>query len=170
MTISIKPTSSGSTIEQDGGTILSVDGSGNLTVPNNITFSGTVTGVSSGEATLSTFVNFNAQSSNAIRASANVSSITDNGAGNFTINFTTAYSDTGYTISAHIGGHTVGYFGATGSGATGGGTNNTGAVFCYITTISTSSVRINTAEGTGNDTYGSGDLGDFEYNFVTIFR
>lgn len=34
MTISIKPTASGSTIEQDGSTILTVDGSGNIT-PNN---------------------------------------------------------------------------------------------------------------------------------------
>jgi len=37
MTISIKPTASGSTIEQDGSTILTVDGSGNLSTPNNIT-------------------------------------------------------------------------------------------------------------------------------------
>ena len=40
MTISIKPTASGSTIEQDGSTILTVDGSGNLTVPNNLTSTG----------------------------------------------------------------------------------------------------------------------------------
>ena len=45
MTISIKPTASGSTIEQDGSTILTVDGSGNLTVPNNMTFSGNVSGL-----------------------------------------------------------------------------------------------------------------------------
>ena len=36
MTISIKPTSSGSTIEQDGGTILTVDGSGNITPSNSL--------------------------------------------------------------------------------------------------------------------------------------
>lgn len=36
MTISIKPTASGSTIEQDGSSILSVDASGNLTVSNEI--------------------------------------------------------------------------------------------------------------------------------------
>lgn len=40
MTISIKPTASGSTIEQDGSTILTVDGSGNLDVTNNLTVSG----------------------------------------------------------------------------------------------------------------------------------
>lgn len=41
MTISIKPTASGSTIEQDGSTILTVDGSGNIDVANNLTVTGT---------------------------------------------------------------------------------------------------------------------------------
>jgi len=36
MTISIKPTASGSTIEQDGSTILTVDGSGNITPSNQM--------------------------------------------------------------------------------------------------------------------------------------
>ena len=36
MTISIKPTSSGSTIEQDGSTILTVDGSGNITPSSDL--------------------------------------------------------------------------------------------------------------------------------------
>ena len=36
MTISIKPTASGSTIEQDGSTILTVDGSGNIIPSNNL--------------------------------------------------------------------------------------------------------------------------------------
>ena len=40
MTISIKPTASGSTIEQDGSTILTVDGSGNIDVSNNLTTGG----------------------------------------------------------------------------------------------------------------------------------
>jgi hypothetical protein len=36
MTISIKPTASGSTIEQDGSTILTVDSSGNITPSNQL--------------------------------------------------------------------------------------------------------------------------------------
>ena len=36
MTIAIKPTASGSTIEQDGSTILTVDGSGNITPSNQM--------------------------------------------------------------------------------------------------------------------------------------
>ena len=42
MTISIKPTASGSTIEQDGSTILTVDGSGNISTAYNLSVSGTV--------------------------------------------------------------------------------------------------------------------------------
>ena len=43
------------------------------------------------------WVNFNGTGTVAIRASGNVSSITDNGVGNYTINFTTALSDIDYT-------------------------------------------------------------------------
>ena len=42
------------------------------------------------------WVNFNGTGTVAIRASGNVSSITDNGAGDYTINFTTAITDVNY--------------------------------------------------------------------------
>ena len=42
MTIAIKPTASGSTIEQNGSTILTVDGSGNISAANNFTATGHV--------------------------------------------------------------------------------------------------------------------------------
>ena len=117
MTISIKPTSSGSTIEQDGGAILSVDGSGNLTVPNNITFSGTVTGVSSySDSDALSLLNasgsapvyacrawVNWSNTQTIRGSGNVSSITDNGVGKYTINMTTAMPDTNYSVVMSVG-------------------------------------------------------------------
>jgi len=45
------------------------------------------------------WVNFNGTSTVSIRASGNVTSITDNGAGDYTINFTTAMSDANYSIS-----------------------------------------------------------------------
>ena len=41
MTIAIKPTASGSTIEQNGSTILTVDGSGNITIANDLSVTGT---------------------------------------------------------------------------------------------------------------------------------
>lgn len=45
------------------------------------------------------WVNFNGTGTVAIRASLNVSSITDNGTGDYTINFTTAMSDANYAVS-----------------------------------------------------------------------
>jgi hypothetical protein len=44
------------------------------------------------------WVNFNGTGTVAIRASGNVSSITDNGAGDYTVNFTTALPDANYSI------------------------------------------------------------------------
>jgi hypothetical protein len=44
------------------------------------------------------WVNFNGTGTVAIRASGNVSSITDNGVGNYTVNFTTAMSDANYNL------------------------------------------------------------------------
>ena len=45
------------------------------------------------------WVNFNGSGTVAIRASGNVSSITDNGTGDYTVNFTTALSDANYALS-----------------------------------------------------------------------
>jgi hypothetical protein len=45
------------------------------------------------------WVNFNGTGTVAIRGSGNVSSITDGGAGNYTVNFTTAMPDTNYSVS-----------------------------------------------------------------------
>jgi hypothetical protein len=43
------------------------------------------------------WVNFNGTGTVAIRASGNVSSITDNGTGDYTVNFTTALCDANYS-------------------------------------------------------------------------
>lgn len=45
------------------------------------------------------WVNFNGTGTVAIRASGNVSSITDNGTGNYTVNFTTALVDANYAVA-----------------------------------------------------------------------
>lgn len=45
------------------------------------------------------WVNFNGTGTVAIRASFNVSSITDNGTGDYTVNFTTAMSDANYSAN-----------------------------------------------------------------------
>jgi len=50
------------------------------------------------------WVNFNGTGTVAIRSSFNVSSITDNGTGNYTINFTTAMPNTNYAATGGGGG------------------------------------------------------------------
>lgn len=54
------------------------------------------------------WVNFNGTGTVAIRASGNVSSITDNGVGDYTINFATAMPDVNYSVSGAIHGSTSG--------------------------------------------------------------
>jgi hypothetical protein len=46
------------------------------------------------------WVNFNGSGTVAIRASFNVTSITDNGVGNYTVNFTTALADANFSMGA----------------------------------------------------------------------
>ena len=49
------------------------------------------------------WVNFNGQGTVAIRASGNVTSITDNGTGSYTVNITTAMPDANYSICGNVG-------------------------------------------------------------------
>jgi hypothetical protein len=70
--------------------------------------------------TCKAWVNFNGGGTVAIRASGNVSSITDNGAGYFTVNFTTSMPDTNYAL--------IGYARADSA--------NTGS-FAYVSAVST---------------------------------
>jgi hypothetical protein len=58
--------------------------------------------------TAKAWVNFNGTGTVAIRASYNVSSITDNGTGDYTVNFTTAMADANYSI-ASIGNRSQAY-------------------------------------------------------------
>jgi hypothetical protein len=52
------------------------------------------------------WVNFNGQGTVAIRASGNVSSITDGGVGKYTVNLTTAMPDANYAICGNVGNST----------------------------------------------------------------
>ena len=54
------------------------------------------------------WVNFNGTGTVAIRASGNVSSITDNGTGDYTVNFTTAMPDANYVVAGSTVGNTLG--------------------------------------------------------------
>lgn len=81
------------------------------------------------------WVNFNGTGTVAIRASGNVSSITDNGVGDYTVNFTNAMPDANYAI------------GVSGSLANtiSGGRDYIGNCFA----VNTSSARLQTVGGDG---------------------
>lgn len=55
------------------------------------------------------WVNFNGTGTVAIRASGNVSSITDNGTGDYTVNFTTAMVDANYSVNGLSSADSAGY-------------------------------------------------------------
>ena len=90
--------------------------SGNANVTGTLTSTGELTGTLTGNADSATklstasgsapsysaraWVNFNGTGTVAINASGNVSSVTDNAVGRYTINFATAMSDANYSIGA----------------------------------------------------------------------
>lgn len=93
------------------------------------------------------WVNFDGTGTVAIRASGNVSSITDNGTGNYTVNFTTTFVDANYS----------GVFGCNDNGNT--------STICYRTggTKTTSAFQISTASGVAV-------LADNNMCMVAVFR
>ena len=95
------------------------------------------------------WVNFNGTGTVAIRDSFNVSSITDNGTGDYTVNFTNAMSDANYSIS-----------GCTSNDATGSTTNINNNTDRGNQTTSAVNIK------TGNDT---GAIHDVLYITVHIF-
>ena len=64
---------------------------------NGVTFPDS-TSMQTGQQACKAWVNFNGTGTVAIRGSYNVSSITDNGTGDYTVNFTTAMPDANYSI------------------------------------------------------------------------
>jgi hypothetical protein len=93
------------------------------------------------------WVNFNGTGTVAIRASGNVSSITDNGTGDYTVNLTTALVDANGSV--------------TGGGFYFSGFNSNGeAVQCALST--SSAVRIRTGS--------TSTLADFAFVNIAVFR
>ena len=71
----------------------------------NVTLGSSVLATPSGSAPIfacRAWVNFNGTGTVAIRASGNVSSITDNGVGDYTVNFTTAMPDANYAAISSV--------------------------------------------------------------------
>ena len=75
---------------------MTISGSNGVTYPDG-------TSQASGSQACKAWVNFNGTGTVAIRAAYNVSSITDNGTGDYTINFTTALVDANYCLVAATG-------------------------------------------------------------------
>lgn len=92
------------------------------------------------------WVNFNGTGTVAIRASGNVTSITDNGTGDYTVNFTTAMPDANYAVNVTVSGD--GWVGATRQ---------------HSTSPTTSAVRIASYTGPGASN-------DSAFVNVSIFR
>lgn len=69
---------------------------------NGVTFPDS-TSMQTGQQACKAWVNFNGTGTVAIRESFNVSSITDNGTGDYTINFTNAFADTNYNFVSTVG-------------------------------------------------------------------
>ena len=125
---------------------------GNQTISGTKTFS---SGVVLGSSTLApsgsapsyaarVWVNFNGTGTVAIRASGNVTSITDNGIGDYTVNFTTALADADYSI--------VGLGCALSDGDT---STLRGAQLYGPTALATTSARIKMMNGLNNESYDS---------------
>ena len=136
-------------IQSNGTTVLGVTSTGiavtgTQSVSGNLSFNSGY-GSSAVAYGCRAWVNFDGTGTPTIRASGNVSSITDGGVGTYTINFTTAMPDANYSVS-----------GAWGLPVVGG-----------------ESVRINTAPTTNNITVGtSGYAAAYDplYVTVSIFR
>ena len=95
------------------------------------------------------WVNFNGTGTVAIRASGNVSSITDNGTGDYTVNFTTAMPDANYAAIAT-------------AGNVAGSTSSTQLSAKYTGTKTVSACQFMFQQGAGG--------ADLDQNSVAIFR
>jgi hypothetical protein len=97
------------------------------------------------------WVNFSGTGTVAIRAQFNVSSITDNGTGDYTVNFTTALADANYCFTSSVA-----------QDLTGGNQGKTAGIY---TTPSSGSCRVSTGFMEG-----SPQFRDCERVFIAIFR
>ncbi len=94
-----------------------------------------VGGGGAGQSDVFAWVNFNAVGTLSIRASKNVASVTDNGAGHYTINFAEPAPDADYAVSINVRGSTS--------------SRITSQVFKDVTPTTTSFNVVCIAEGTG---------------------
>jgi hypothetical protein len=87
------------------------------------------------------WVNFNGTGTVAIRAAYNVASITDNGTGDYTLNFTSALPDANYAVTFMGGGTSAAFMGRTYDDAT----PRTSSLF-RVTTINLAGAQLDFAQ------------------------
>ena len=133
-----------------GSEAMRIDSSGNLKFDSGYGSAATAYGCRA-------WVNFNGTGTVAIRASGNVSSITDNGTGDYTVNFTTAMPDANYSVEGSASGNADATRGFTGFMAIYQGS-----------TPSTSSCRV--AFGLGSNTVGNGQFYDSAHSCIAFHR
>lgn len=105
--------------------------------------------------TAKAWVNFNGTSTVAIRASGNVSSITDNGTGNYTVNFTVAMTDANFCAQITGGDSSTGAGGQTSS--------------VYSEAYATGTIQVRTM-GVGSSSSTVQSARDFNFVNVAVFR
>jgi hypothetical protein len=165
----------GNNIINESGDTITIGASGDtITIPSGATLdvtSATVSGITSyansdaltlfnasGSAPVyasRAWVNFQGTGTVAIRGSGNVTSITDNGTGDYSINFTTALSDANYSI--------VGCLREDTSGGVGNTTNRVLGLRRDTSTVTTTLIRVGVANFSGSAT-------DAESVYIGIFR
>ena len=132
---------------------ITIDGGAGITFPDTVqqTNGMTMTGGNPKYYAARAWVNFNGTGTVAIRAAVNVSSITDQGTGEYRVNFTTAMPDKNYAVSGVAAGESdIG----------------SGIVVLFVSDpddILTSSVRIRTSNEDGNPA-------DTAYVSLIVFR
>lgn len=142
-------------IDSSGNVVLS--GTGNNDIAGTLRFNsgyGSVAPVYGCRA----WVNFNGTGTVAIRASGNVSSITDHGTGDYTVNFTTAMPDANY--AAVYGGQSQGIVNASYGGGAWGKEGST---------YSTTALRVAYQAFGDNQGY-TGQVTDITIATVAVFR
>lgn len=102
------------------------------------------------------WVNFNGTGTPSIRGSGNVSSITDNGVGDYTINFSTAMQDSNYCVTGAL----------ANNNNTADANSNTSSP--GINNLTTSSFRVVT--GVPGDSGDPGYVGDVMFVHLSVFR
>ena len=146
-------------IQSNGTTELTVLSTG-VTVADNLLFNSGYGSAAIGYGCRA-WVNFNAVGTVTIRSSGNVTSVSDNGTGLFTVNFTTAMPDINYSAVGSIRRNST-------SGGAGENNSNCGITFRGLSTYSTAFTTTALQLCTGTIT--NEGLNDFDYVAVSVFR